>query len=279
MSSESQRFTWDFTSFNVENFPPEKIVAFLRQLATKFVFQLEETQEGKQHYQGRMRLRSKQRLSKLRGILIDGPLEGAHLSITSCAATRDFSYVMKLPRVEGPWSDQTSEERVRPPSDIAFMQKQGLRPWMEEVLSWGRNHKENLSLQRKIYVIMDEKGGAGKSHLKRYGGWFDHWFSIPVMNSAKDLVCFALENEHRVYTIDVPRSMDLKKANEFWTGVERISDADLSDWRYKPRVSQFREKPLIIIFTNREPPQAMMSTDRWVIRYIDHATWTLKDKQ
>jgi len=278
---ESQRYTWDFTSFNVETYSPQDIVQYLRQLAARFVFQLEATQEGKQHYQGRMRLRSKQRLTKLREILRDGPLEGAHLSITSCPASRDFSYVMKLPREEGPWSDKDPDQisKVDPPSDIVFMQKNGLRPWMKEVQGWAESHVKTLCHTRKILCILDEKGGAGKSHLKRYGGWHGSWFSIPVMNSAKDLVCFALENEHRVYTIDVPRSMDLKKANEFWTGVERISDADLSDWRYKPRVSQFREKPLIIIFTNREPPLSMMSTDRWVIRCIDHETWTLKDKQ
>lgn len=269
----SQRFTFDFTSYNV-SVGEDEVSAYLRKLASKWAFQLEATQEGRLHYQGRMRLRSKQRLSRLIEILSSGPLGGSHLSITSQKATKDFSYVLKIPSVRGPWTD-IDVDRGKKPSDIKFMEEQGLRPWMDKVIGVAREHLSRLSHSRRCLVILDPAGGAGKSHLKRFGGWHGLWFSIPVMNSAKDLVAFALDNEHLVYTVDVPRSMDLRKANEFWTGLERISDADLSDWRYKPRVSQFREKPLLIIFTNKEPPRDMLSADRWDVRTIDHGTWDL----
>lgn len=166
------------------------------------------------------------------------------------------------------------------PSDILFMHKQGLRPWMQKLLGYASKRKKEIQEGtynpcRKIVVIYDPEGGAGKSHLKRFGGYHRVWFSIPVMNNTRDLVAFALENESEVYTIDVPRSMELKKANEFWTGIERVADADLSDPRYTPRVSQFREKPLIIIFTNILPPKNMLSRDRWDIWTVDHSTWDL----
>ena len=99
---------YDFT-LPFSKFDKLQCAAMCKEWFTKFVFQLEESDSGYVHWQGRGYLIKKRRLNELKG----KAFVGGHLSITSekVHQSNSFNYVMKADtRKEGPFTEKDFED-------------------------------------------------------------------------------------------------------------------------------------------------------------------------
>lgn len=97
----SRVYRFDFT-ISKEHANFLEIKGWCEENCKKWVFQLEKGKSGYEHYQGRVSLKEKRRLS---GIIGRSWSEKVHWSITS-SNCKGFSYVMKIDtRLDGPWKD------------------------------------------------------------------------------------------------------------------------------------------------------------------------------
>lgn len=267
---------WDMTSYNMD-LTSDEIIEVLKQLAKKWAFQKEKCPTtGRLHWQMRIKLFEKKRESTLINILKGTILIGTHVSITSNEVHQgnNFNYVMKIDRVEGPWSDldEPTEDESRDekdkPWEVKEMDRLGLFPWAKEV-------KDNCVKQITepdcihINVICDIFGIAGKTWFVKWMEWYKHGCYVPGYNDMSKLVGYVATRKYRpAYIFDMPRAMSKLKLNEFWSGVENVKAGMLSDWRHKGKFLN-RSMPAVWIFSNMPPPSGMLTNGRIVCWMID----------
>lgn len=254
--------TYDFTLFSER--PVEEVRSALKQSCRQWVFQKEKCPTtGREHYQGRVHVRRKMRLTQLLGEFETTPLAGAHWSPTSNATMGDVFYVTKAEsRIDGPWSDKDALQRPIP-RQIAEITT--LRPWQQRIVDLSKAYDP-----RTIYYVLDEEGGVGKSTLMCYMTFHKLAQRIPpTMKNAEDLMACVLDTRevveqagHNCYVVDIPRAMDLNALKTLWIALEELKNGFAYDKRYRYREVQFT-CPQIFVFTNTLPPQHVYTRDRW----------------
>lgn len=241
-------YVWDFT-LPADAITKDELIDTLRPLCKEWTFQLEMgSKTGYRHFQGRISLKEKQRLT---GLKKSFPA-ATHLSVTSKDGCKDYDYVSKEnTRIEGPW---TSWDAPVP------RQIQGitLRPWQQQVVDSAMTFDA-----RSIDVIIDTEGCLGKSTLKTFVGVHKHGKAIPFCNDYKDMLRMVYDMpKQRLYIIDMPRSISKDRLNQFWSAIETIKDGYAYDDRYHFKDCYF-DAPRIWVFTNTMPEASMLSRDRW----------------
>lgn len=246
-------YSYDFTlSCHIEQ-DYAKVWKDLRQIAKKFVFQKEKTENGYIHFQGRISLIKKKSLSPLLKLISNTCLHGCHLSPTSNEGSTSFNYVMKLDtRLEGPW-DENTDIILYIPRQVQDIQ---LRPWQSSVV-----HTYNVWDTRTINVIIDKEGNIGKSTLVSYMRCHKLARKVPPVCSYKDVMRMVCDMPiSSCYLFDMPRGVEHNA--QLYTAIEEIKSGYAWDDRYKFR-EVFFDCPTIWIFTNKKPNEKLMSKDRW----------------
>lgn len=158
--------------------------------------------------------------------------------------------------------------------DFAYCEKEGnfIRSWEEalqefvtlepvfwQIIAMDMWKKQN---DRQITVIYDEKGGHGKSWLRKHLVATHQATMIPPVQESKDIMRIAMAKPSPGYVIDLPRA-EGKVALGMWSAVEQLKDGYLWDDRYS-----FREKwinpPKVMVFCNDLGKKAL-SNDRFDI--------------
>lgn len=246
------------------------LVKSLKELAKKWVFQLEKgEQSGYVHWQIRLSLFKKKRLSELLSLLKrsaefwDPSVTGKsmHVSPTSAENRSDFSYQNKLDtRLEGPWSSSDPE----PPYIPRQVRDLVLRPWQDTV----RRSFDEWNT-RDINVIVCPHGNIGKSTFVTYCRAHQLARPLPPVNDHKDMMRMVCDMPTaRAYLIDVPRAFRQEKMTAMWSAIETVKDGYAYDDRYS-----FKEKvfdcPTVWVFMNQMPDVSTLSKDRWNLYYVD----------
>lgn len=144
---------------------------------------------------------------------------------------------------------------------------------------WQKSVLDDLDKQseREITVVIDEKGGEGKSYLTKYLEVNHILKSCPVIsNDAQEYISYCMAVPRDGYCFDFPRADNLKEKYGLWKAVERIKDGHLYEKRYHVQ-EMWIDPPKILIFTNEtDIPMDVLSKDRWRIYYIgtDYLTHT-----
>lgn len=247
---------WDFT-LRKESATQKLIEETLRKCAKKWGFQLERGETGYEHWQGRFSLKVKQRLA---GAKRELGFDDAHLSPTSAENHSNLFYVMKEEsRLEGPWTDETPVKFI--PWDVELMTE--LWPWQREVVEWSTQRE-----LRKIRVIVNTSGNAGKTSLCRYMLVHGLGRIVPFCNDYRDLLRMICDMPAApLYLIDMPRAATKDKLYQLWSAIETVKGGYAYDDRYKFRERIF-DPPQVVVFTNEEPDKKLLSPDRWDIRRI-----------
>lgn len=243
-------FIWDGTS----NEDPRD---FLKEYCKKWVYQFELGEEtGHRHYQIKMSLKDKKRNTEL------GKMTkhlGVRWSPSSNNGKQSFTYVMKdATRISGPWTDKDQEEPWHT-KNIKI-----LKYWQQDI--WKSFDTPDA---RKINILIDEKGGQGKSLIGLKLMCAKKAMLVPYCNNYKDIMrmCYGLP-EYGGYVIDLPRAIDKKNLHGLFAGIEDIKRGYLWDDRYK-----FKYKiigaPVIWVFTNERVDLTLLTHDRWNIYEID----------
>jgi hypothetical protein len=260
----AQVSTYDFTSFKVAH--RDAVVAVLKEHARKWCFQAEQTEEGQQHFQGRLHLKVRRRLNGVIELFKGTALEGAHFSITSLACRQDDFYVTKPDtRLEGPWSD--SDPAVFVPPELVNI---ALYPWQEEIVQLSL-----LYQPRTIHLIYDFEGGIGKSTLIDYMRINKLGRALPIMGY-KEVMQVGYAIEAAAYLIDMPRALPKHELQQFWAAIETLKGGYAFDPRHTWKERWF-PKPQVFVFTNVLPDLNLLSRDRWVIHVVKDRLLTLME--
>lgn len=252
--------------------PIKTISATLDDHAKQWVFQLEESDSGFKHYQGRLNLRKKRRLGELPKILQDTVLTKAHFSTTSTGTAKGkqpFSYVLKGDtRIDGPWMDKDQqEEEVYIPRQYRIAELTSAQQEIVDICSEFHT--------REIHGLYCPDGGTGKSTIAALMELQGKGYDIPPYNDFDKLiqgVCNMLMDEKQrqpgALFFDMPRAMNKSQLNGFYMAVEQCKKGKVWDMRYHYKKWWF-DSPCIWVFTNTKPDLNLLSRDRWVWHTIE----------
>lgn len=246
---------YDLTVFDEKSVPEMR--AIFSKIAKKYCFQQERGEKtGRLHYQCRISLKVKKRLSECIKLLRTHGLEQFQDSITSTANKDNDFYVMKEDtRVDGPFTDVNE---VYVPRDIAKIEQ--LRPWQDSL-------RKSLSEydERTIDVLYEPTGNIGKSTFTRYLQIYDDAELLPFCNDYKDIMRMAYDvGPKKIYLIDMPRAINKEKLYQFFSAIETLKSGYCYDDRYKFQKRLF-DRPRICLFTNVMPDLSLLSRDMWKI--------------
>jgi len=261
--------SWDFTlkapeMDNGEHY--KEIMNILHTIASKYVYQLEQSESGYNHYQGRLRLIKKARLPQIKKLVKGTVLETMHLSPTTNGEhnNKSFSYVMKLDtRVSGPWSDQDYVSLKDEYIPVQYRIKEW-RSWQQSLIDIFE-----VFDTRGIHVLVDPDGNNGKTTFalgllcKKKAEY------IPPLNDPKDIMRMVFDlPTSKTYIIDLTRSMNKDKLFGLYSAIEQIKNGYIYDDRYNFR-RRLIDSPNILVMTNKEPDTGMLSLDRWIFHKIE----------
>lgn len=257
---------YDFR-YNAEGITEKDIAQTLEGVAKHYCFQLELSDTGYLHYQGRLRLIKKRRRMEALALF---KLKPNYFQPTTCREYLfgDFSYAMKEDtRKDGPWTELDKPMYI--PRQVREMA--GLRPFQHSIIAdvgvWNTRH---------VNIIYQEKGNVGKSTLVSHMRAYRLGRSLPPVNDMKDLLRMVCDlPTSNMYLFDMPRALTKDKQYQFFSAVETIKDGYAYDDRYT-----FKEKvfdcPNIWIFTNAMPDLNLLSRDRWKFWTINNQTFELE---
>jgi hypothetical protein len=245
---------YDFTSFETDH---TIIMKWCKKYTKKWCFQQEECpSSGNLHFQGRISLKLKKRLTEI----CKDNLK-FHFTITSKENRENNFYVTKEEsRIDGPWSDE--DEVVYIPRQVREINC--LKKWQDSIIQISKNWDT-----RSVNVLIDKDGGIGKSTLVSYVRAHRMGRKIPAVNDYKDLMRMVCDiPTSSLYLIDMPRGMSKRGLIGFFSAIEEIKNGYAWDDRYK-----FTEKifdcPNIWIFSNALPDKDLLSHDRWKLWEVD----------
>nr|QKV51223.1 putative replication associated protein [Crucivirus sp.] len=243
---------------------PVELFPSLRRDCKAWCFQFEKSESGYLHFQGRLSLKTKGRVQQAK--LAIG-FNWAHLTPTSTANRDNNFYVMKEEtRLHGPWSDK----------DVVWPANWGEwdlpHHWQAEII----DEIEQPAHDRKINVLIDQKGGIGKSKLVEHLERFHKARYIPaVFEQALDIMGWVMSFDAApIYLIDYPRSEETKRSH--WAAIETIKGGRAFDKRYKGKEMRF-DKPHIWIFTNSCPKSNWLTKNRWLFWTVTPMTKRLRE--
>ena len=267
--------TYDFTLSHEKMPDRQTLIGHLRQLAKKWVFQLEEADGGYVHFQGRMSLFKKKRPGELKKLIMDkhDDLESMHFSPSSnnSLATGECFYVVKSDtRLEGPWSDVTERVSAYIPRQYRGLLEKAW-PWQKAVLE--SRHDFDT---RTVNYLFDPAGNNGKSTTASLAELHYDALALPLTYDPKQLLESACDilmgKEQRVpglCFIDLPRGIDPRKVGAFLIACEEIKKGKVCDMRHRYKEWWF-DSPQIWVFANWLPDLNALSVDRWKL-------WTITD--
>lgn len=242
------------------------VKAWMREWCKKWVFQLETSSNGKDHWQCRISLFKKKRKTELLTII---PWPHTKVSPT-CKTVHDgqnFNYVMKAEsRKQGPYRD-ADKSPVKPKltRQLRKFKEMTMYPWQEQLVDLIQDEDD-----RRITCIVDIDGNNGKSILCEYIEFEGMGFEVPFMNCLEDIMqCCMSVAEQKCFLIDFPRGLRKDKLQGLYGGLECLKNGMCYDKRYSFKKRRF-DRPQVVVFTNEMPDTTLMSKDRWAVYKICH---------
>lgn len=278
-SGAIQCYVYDFSLSAAQCGSREPIISWLKENAAKWVFQeemteaKEEKKTGYHHWQGRVSLIKKKRLTTLVKSCESSVMKKCHWSITSTNAKSGFTYVMKADtRINGPWTDKDGD--VEEVMEEINREVKEWYPWQKEIINDCKDFKEKKRYPdtRTITFIYDKVGKAGKSTLCKYLDVHKLANVLPPVTDCQDMLQMAMcMPKAKAFLIDIPRGDRQKpeKIQQMWNGIETLKNGYAYDKRHVFK-SRRTASPAMYIFSNHLPDLACLSEDRWEIKFIDY---------
>lgn len=261
--SENALAVWEFRS-NAEGITEIDIINALKGVAKHYAFQLELSDTGYLHYQGRMSLIKKRR-EKEKHILLSllKDWQPNYLAPTVVECKGDTFYITKEDtRIKGPWTDKDKVLYI--PRQIREVEK--LYPWQQHIVDDAK-----VWDKRCINILYDTHGNNGKSILKTYIGVMQIGRALPFTNDYKDMMRIVMDTPKRsLYIVDIPRALKKEHMFNFFGALETLKDGYAYDDRYSFKEEYF-DCPNIWVFMNVIPELSLLTQSRWKIwTIIDH---------
>lgn len=257
---------YDITSFDFCEEPEgeKKIIEGLMKHTKKWSFQLEKGAEtGKLHWQGRFSLKAKIRPGGAASLFHELGWKAFHLSVTSNEnRTNEFYVTKEETRIKGPWDDRNNTP-IYIPRDVKNIT--ALFYWQHQLLALSKEYDI-----RRLILVVDPKGGKGKTVWTRWMQCYKHGQWLPPCNDSRDIMravmCIKKKrpNTPNCYMVDMPRSLNKEKLGGFMTGMEMLKAGWCYDDRYQFDFDMI-DPPRIIMCGNEWLDLSSLSRDRWQI--------------
>jgi len=246
----------------------EDIIGLFKDVVKHYSFQLEESDGGYRHYQGRISLIKKRRRPELVKFLKESANRLADLNYLEPTCnpeylTGSFCYVLKADtRIAGPWTDK--DEKKVMTYQLKLFNSWELRPYQAELMK-----QVDIFEMRCIDLIYDKNGNLGKSLFCEAMEYLGKVEEVPPFRLMDDIFAWVCSRPiKKCYVFDMPRGMKKDKLADFYAGVEVVKNGVAYDKRYTAQKKRF-DRPRIFIFTNTLPMFSLMSKDRWKLWQID----------
>lgn len=269
---ETQVFVWDVTIWltgDDAELQEQEVIDQFNIHAKKWVFQREEGSDsnGKQHFQCRLSLNEKKRKSEIIALFEGKPW---HFTQTSTANKGNMFYAMKTEtRVDGPWKNTTHKSQECP-WQLAGI-KENMRPFQATIYSW-----RLIRDSRAIDLIWDKNGDSGKSSFATRLDFEGEAYQLTPSKNTNEMcadLCDELQEAEdynpKMVFVDMERAADQEHTGPIFAALERIKGGRVVDRRYKLR-KIFFGSPRIVVFMNRLPNLAFLSSDRWRVWRLEN---------
>lgn len=246
----SPKNLFDFT-IPLDVIDKEEILEILQDWGKQWAFQHEISDDGYEHWQGRISLRKK-RFGNALCKEFKPICKEWHWSLTSNNGLKTgMSYVIKKDtRVEGPWRDDDPEPKYIP----CHVKGMTLRPFQQKI-------KDSTSVfqERWINVLLDTKTKIGKSRICAYLNAYEHALWIPPMSDYKELMQVVMckigkRRSNITLLFDIPKGIKHYDSRAMWNAIETIKTGFAFDTRYSYKEMQF-DPPVVWVFTNTNPTE------------------------
>lgn len=213
----------------------------LDEICERYAYGDETGQDGYRHFQIRFVLKKDTwKPQNLALHFMDHGIRG-HLTPSH---VRNFEYVEKEGRYVRSW-----EKSLKPFVNITP------NLWQIFALELWKNQSD-----RTILVILDKKGGHGKTFLRKHMIACHMAQFIPPLERAEDIMAIAMAKPSKGYVIDLPKA-ESKARKSMWSAIEQIKDGYLYDKRYNWK-EKWIDPPKIMVFCNTYNENDL-SSDRW----------------
>lgn len=253
---------YDFRG-NKDYYTKESLIKWLSANCKKWVFQLEESDGGYIHWQGRFSLIKKRQKHIVKKMFKDIPLPNYLEPTTTDEHRKEFFYAMKEDtRIEGPYKDSNEE------ADNIYIPRQYrdkiLYPWQNQIIE-----SAEIFDDRTINLIVDPYGNLGKSTIAAIAELKYKGIDMPPLNDYKELIALACNicmdrniRDPKIIFFDMPRAVRKDQLYGLYAAIEQIKKGKLYDCRHHYKC-WWIDSPQIWVFTNTMPEMSMLSSDRW----------------
>lgn len=244
----SPRKRWCFTLNNWSQDEYDELIRFGS--SNSYIIGKEIGEEGTPHLQGYFECQTKIRLTACKKINAR-----AHWEFAKGTRNQNFDYCSK----EGDYSQNLREiVYVEPVPDM-------FKPIVKLM-----NEYNFPKGDRKINVVVDRKGGTGKTEFTR---WATQEFKELIVTGGKgadmknQIINYKLNNDKcpKYIIVDVPRS-SLNFIS--WAGIEECKNMLFYSGKYEGGMV-VGNKPFFLMFMNEFPDMSVLSRDRWNIIDLD----------
>lgn len=250
---------WQFTRFLDEengesiNDLVASFKSILRRGTRRWVFQVETTEAGRIHLQGRVSFKNPKRLTEAR---LD---DRTHMSIEHDSTAGDFYVTKDESRVEGPYSDK----------DENYISEAAREAWKidqfndVQIEMWNRLCYQN---RRQITFVYDPNGCVGKTTFIMWMVINKNALQVPSMlSSAEDMCQFVYNHikDGQYLLMDIGRACSSEKHwNKWLDALEGLKNGYVFDKRYTGKF-KYVAPPKIMVMCNNKPPEHLLSADRF----------------
>lgn len=239
--------------FTLNNYTEECIQRVLDTVNTRYVFQEEQGKEGTKHLQGYMYFKNARKFDQVKSLL-----DKAHWEVC-----RD-----KKASIEYCQKEDTRIGRVwiKDCKKVAILKDPIVRPlskWQQEIVDMLDTEPDD----RKINWVVDYTGGKGKTSLCKHICM--KYNAIYVSGKSADIkfgVSKVIEEkgEIKVVCIDLTRSIE---AYVSYQAIEEVKNGIFYNTKYESGMCIFNT-PHVFVFSNFDPDEDKLSSDRWNITRI-----------
>lgn len=253
---------WAFTTWirgGEDTIEPEarRLRALLLTFSKTFCFSAERCgTTGRLHFQGRVVLNQKKRLTELKKLWGDD----SHFSVERNEDAH-IKYVKKdETHIAGPWTEQAKLRNT--------LEYEELYTWQKTVVDFCKNYADD----RTVNWYWEENGKVGKSALARY--FIDNFKECLYVDGGRkeDIAQYVATSgirnwDNPIILFNIPR----QKTTISYSAIEALKDGMIFSPKYESGMIRFNS-PHIIVFANFEPDEkqlALMSADRWLITKVE----------